>query len=143
MKKLLFLLLVVSLTLTSCEYKCDDLPGKFGFKSSSGSDSFYAEKLLGTWQSSELEVGVYDIKQMKFISGNKVDVIISRKYDTDRFTYTYSYTYYGDYIKFYSEYAGEDINSFQFKIVNYLYPELTLQDSFGMYVMRKVKANGC
>lgn len=140
MKKILLLLLIGAI-LISCECPYEEYKKK-GFYN--GQDVFYAEKLLGTWQCYyPMSVANYEIKSMKFVTSNKVDIVVAKFNSVDWYQYTYNYTYYGDYIKFSSQYADYNIRNFTFRIVGYLYPELILQDSFGKYKMAKRKSNGC
>lgn len=142
MKKFICLI-TLSIFLVSCDcpyWYFDDEPNCDEYTSSSihySSDVFYADILLGTWQCEYgFIVGEYEFKQIKFLDGNIADITIAKQYDTDWFTYTYSYSYYGNQIRF-----TRNGRTIQFNMKDYIFPQLFLQDSFGVYTIKKVKSS--
>lgn len=149
---LLFITLVVSLT--SCEYLDEyyycpychryyhtDYCGYCGSYLSYGykNDFFCADKLLGTWQADYgCIVNGYEIKEIKFFDNNTCDMVLAEVNSVDWYSYTFTYSYYGNNIKFTRK--GSTII---FHIKGYIFPELYLEDSFGRYTWRKVRAYGC
>ena len=102
-------------------------------------DGFSADKLLGTWQCYHpMIIGGVEYKQIKFMSGGKADITMARLGETDWYTETYSYSYYGNTLRF--SRSGSNIS---LTIDGYLFPELYLRDSFGRYTMAKRRAAGC
>ena len=137
MTKLLFALFALILASCECPYQ-DELDCAQYRKSSSG-DVFYAEKLLGTWQCYyPMIIGGVEFKQIKFMDGGKADITMAKQYDTEWYTETYSYAYYGNILRF--SRSGSNIS---LTIEGYLFPELYLRDSFGRYTMAKRRADGC
>jgi hypothetical protein len=104
-------------------------------------DNFYADKLLGTWQCSYNTI-IYstsmNIKEIKFITNRKCDIVYSIGRNVDWYTETYNYSYSSGYIRF-----SREGNTFSFYIAGYIFPELYLEDSMGKYTWHKVRANGC
>ena len=136
MKKL-FLLLISAFILTSCDvYYCDDdFDGPHTTKWQ-GNDYFYADRLIGTWQCCyPMLVGSVEFKQIRFMRDGYADITMAYNRDTDWFTETYRYTYYGKTIRF--EKNGQVVS---FTIYSFLSPELTVYDSLGRYIWRYVRA---
>jgi len=147
MKKIIFLLLAV-ISFASCECPYADWDDN-GFRENGGKqakltyngDYFCADKLLGTWQMDYgCTVGNVELKQIKFFDGWYCDITMAQMRNTDWFTETWTYTYYGNTIKFA---RNDGRTAFSFTLRGYTFPELYLQDSFGRYTWRKVRANGC
>ena len=135
--KLLFALFALILASCECPYQ-DELDRAQNRKSSTG-DVFYAEKLLGTWQCYyPMIIGGVEFKQIKFMDGGKADITMAKQYDTEWFTETYNYAYYGNTLRF--SRSGSNIS---LTIEGYLFPELYLRDSFGRYTIAKRRADGC
>ena len=126
--KLLFSLFALILVSCECPYQ-DELEG----------DVFYADVLLGTWQCYyPMIIGGVEFKQIKFMSGGKADITMAKQHDTEWYTETYNYAYYGNTLRF--SRSGSNIS---LTIDGYLFPELYLRDSFGRYTMAKRRADGC
>ena len=83
-------------------------------------------------------IGGVEFKQIKFMSGGKADITMAKQHDTEWFTETYSYAYYGNTLRF--SRSGSNIS---LTIEGYLFPELYLRDSFGRYTIAKRRAEGC
>ena len=134
----LFIALVV-LICASCECPYQDELDRAHQRKSSTGDVFYADVLLGTWQCYyPMIIGGIEFKQIKFMSGGKADITMAKQRDTDWYTETYSYAYYGNTLRFSK--SGSNIS---LTIEGYLFPELYLRDSFGRYTMAKRRADGC
>jgi len=146
MKKFIFILFAIVIASCECPYaEWDD----DGYHESGGKqakvtyngDYFCADKLLGTWQMDYgCIVGNIELKEIKFLDGWYCDITMARMRTTDWFTETWAYTYYGNAIKFA---RNDGRTAFSFTIKNYIWPELYLEDSFGRYTWRKVRAYGC
>ncbi len=137
MKKLLFTFFTLILASCECPYQ-DELDGAQYRKAVTG-DVFYADKLLGTWQCYyPMIIGGVEFKQIKFMSGGKADITMAKQYDTEWYTETYDYAYYGNTLRF--SRSGSNIS---LTIEGYLFPELYLRDSFGRYTIAKRRAEGC
>ncbi len=83
--------------------------------------------------------GVYTYKkekdgiiEVKFMSGGKADITMAKQHDTEWFTETYNYAYYGNTLRF-----SRSGSNFSLTIEGYLFPELYLRDSFGCYTIAK------
>ncbi len=136
MKNLLFVLFAIISVSCECPYQ-DDLERAHQRKITG--DALYADVLLGTWQCYyPMIIGGVEFKQIKFMSGGKADITMARQYDTDWYTETYSYAYYGNTLRF--SRSGTNIS---LTIEGYLFPELYLRDSFGRYTMAKRRAADC
>ena len=145
-KIILLLLAVITLTSCDCPYcEYDD----YGYRENGGQtakltyngDYFCADKLLGTWQMDYgCTVGNIELKEIKFLDGWYCDITMAQVRNTDWYTETWTYTYYGNTIKFA---RNDGRTAFSFKINGYTFPELYLQDSFGRYTWRKVRSYGC
>ena len=134
------LLFLVATLLLSCEcpYLEEDRIDSRSYISSNG-DVFYAEKLLGIWQCYyPMIIGGMEFKQIKFMSNGKADITMAKQRDTEWYTETYDYAYYGNTLRF-----SRKGNNISLHIDGYLFPELYLIDSFGCYTMAKRKADGC
>jgi hypothetical protein len=89
--------------------------------------------LLGTWQCNyPMIVGGVELKQITFMPDGLADITMAQPQNTDWYTETYSYAYYGNTLRF-----AKGRSNLSFHIVNFLYPELTLRDSFGKYIITK------
>jgi hypothetical protein len=142
-----FIIILIShLLLISCDCPYCDEYDIYGFKENKygihySNDSFCYEKLLGTWQMDYgCIVGNIELKEIKFIDGIRCDITMAQVRNIDWFTETWTYTYYGNTIKF-ARNDGRTVISFAIK--GYIWPELYLQDSFGNYTWRKVRSYGC
>ena len=134
----LFISLVV-LICVSCECPYQDELDRAQQRNSSTGDVFYADMLLGTWQCYyPMIIGGMEFKQIKFMSGGKADITMAKQHDTEWYTETYCYAYYGNTLRF--SRSGSNIS---LTIEGYLFPELYLRDSFGRYTMAKRRADGC
>jgi len=132
------LVVLFALIWTSCECPYQDELSRAHQRKATG-DVFHADILLGTWQCYyPMIIGGIEFKQIKFMSGGKADITMSRQYDTEWYTETYNYAYYGNTLRF--SRSGSNIS---LTIEGYLYPELYLRDSFGRYTMAKRRAAGC
>jgi len=142
MKKILFLLLAIFFVSCECPY-CGQTKCRCGYDDYGiiyEYDQFYANKLLGEWQICYgCKVGGIELKDIKFFSSKRCDIVMLKSRSIDLYTETWSYSYTGSYIRFYNN-SG---NSFSFKVKGYIYPELYLQDSFGEYTWRKIKPYDC
>ena len=128
-----WLCILASLLLLSCECPFQEERERI----SSKNNGFYAELLIGTWQCYyPMIIGGLEFKQIKFMSGGKADIIMAQQRDTEWFTETYDYAYYGNTLRF-----TKGRTSFSLNVEGYLFPELYLQDSFGHYTMAKRRVN--
>jgi hypothetical protein len=138
MKKLKLLLLLFVLIWASCECPYQDELER-AHQQKATVDEFRADVLLGTWQCYyPMIIGGMEFKQIKFMSGGKADITMAKQYDTEWYTETYNYAYYGNTLRF--SRSGSNIS---LTIEGYLFPELYLRDSFGRYTMAKRRAEGC
>ena len=123
------LCIVASLLLLSCECPFKEEREKF----TTQSDGFYADVLIGTWQCYyPMIIGGVEYKQIVFMSNGKADITMAKQRDTDWYTETYSYAYYGSTLRF-----SKGRNNISLHIDSFLFPELYLSDSFGCYTMAK------
>ena len=123
----------------SCECPFQDELDRAQYRKSSTGDVFHADVLLGTWQCYyPMIIGGMEFKQIKFMSGGKADITMAKQRDTEWFTETYNYAYYGNTLRFSK--SGSNIS---LTIEGYLFPELYLRDSFGRYTIAKRKAADC
>lgn len=132
--------LVTALLMASCEcpYLDDNRIESRSYANSKG-DVFYAEKLLGTWQCYyPMIIGGVEFKEIKFLSNGKADITMAKQRDTDWYTETYDYSYYGSTLR-----LSRNGSNISLHIDDYLFPELYLSDSFGRYTMAKRKSDGC
>ena len=132
------LLLAFAAMVASCE--CPYLEKKeHTYQQNTYYDQFYADMLLGTWQCYyPMIIGGMEFKQIKFMSGGRADITMAKQHDTEWYTETYNYAYYGNTLRF--SRSGSNIS---LTIDGYLFPELYLRDSFGRYTMAKRRADGC
>jgi len=142
--KLLFPLFALILVSCECPFH-DELDRAQQRKSSTTTsngntgDVFYADKLLGTWQCYyPMIIGGVEYKQIKFMSGGKADITMAKQHDTEWYTETYNYAYYGNTLRF-----SRSGTSISLTIEGYLYPELYLRDSYGRYTIAKRRAADC
>ena len=139
MKLTRLLIALVALICVSCECPYQDELDRAHQRKSSTGDVFYADVLLGTWQCYyPMIISGVEFKQIKFMSGGKADITMAQQHDTEWYTETYSYAYYGNTLRF--SRSGSNIS---LTIEGYLFPELYLRDSFGHYTMAKRRADGC
>lgn len=139
MKLTRLLIALVALICASCECPYQDELDRAQQRKSSTGDVFYADVLLGTWQCYyPMIIGGMEFKQIKFMSGGKADITMAQQHDTEWYTETYNYSYYGNTLRF--SRSGSNIS---LTIEGYLFPELYLRDSFGHYTMAKRRADGC
>lgn len=139
MKLTKLLIAIAALICVSCECPYQDELDRAHQRKSSTGDAFYADVLLGTWQCYyPMIIGGMEFKQIKFMSGGKADITMAKQYDTEWYTETYNYAYYGNTLRF--SRSGSNIS---LTIEGYLFPELYLRDSFGRYTMAKRRADGC
>lgn len=104
-------------------------------QSVSQSDAFYADVLVGTWQCDyQMIIAGYEFKQIVFMANGKADITMAKEHDTDWFTETYSYAYYGNTLRF-----SRGRNNISLNIEGFLFPELYVRDSFGRYTLTKRK----
>ena len=136
MTKLFFALLALIMVSCECPYQ-DEFQRTRQHKTTG--DMFHADILPGTWQCYyPMIIGGVEFKQIKFLSGGKADITMSRQYDSEWYTETYNYAYSGNTLRF--SRSGSNIS---LTIEGYLFPELYLRDSFGRYTMAKRRAAGC
>ena len=139
MKLTRLLFVLVALVYVSCECPYQDELDRAHQRKSSTGDVFYADVLLGTWQCYyPMIIGGMEFKQIKFMSGGKADITMAKEYDTEWYTETYNYAYYGSTLRF--SRSGSNIS---LTIEGYLFPELYLRDSLGHYTLAKRRADGC
>lgn len=139
MKLTRLLIALVALICVSCECPYQDELDRAPQRKSSTGDVFYADVLLGTWQCYyPMIISGVEFKQIKFMSGGKADITMAQQHDTEWYTETYNYSYYGNTLRF--SRSGSNIS---LTIEGYLFPELYLRDSFGHYTMAKRRADGC
>ena len=130
MKTTRLLIALFAFICASCNCPLDDLDRAQLRKKNTGNE-FCAEDLIGIWQCSyNMSVGGVDFKEIKFMSNGKADIIMAQPYDTEWYTETFNYAYYGNTLRF-----SKGRTNFQFTIKDWLFPELTLCDSFGTYVI--------
>ena len=141
MFKRLILIFLAGLLLSSCDcpYYWDEYDRRHDYGVHYKNDIFYAEKLIGTWQCCyPTIIGSVEFKQITFMPGGKADVTMCQVRGVEWYTETYSYTYYGKTLR-----LSKDGSVIMFTIVGYIFPELTLSDSFGNHIWRYVRAYGC
>ena len=132
--KLIICLLTMMLMSCDCPYQDEDR-----IYSSTKGDAFYADKLLGTWQCYyPMIIGGVEFKEIKFMSNGKADITMAKQRDTEWYTETYDYTYFGSTLRF-----SRNGSNISLHIDGYLFPELYLSDSFGRYTMAKRRVDGC
>ena len=118
--------------MSSCECPLSD-EAKRGRNTASQGDQFYADMLIGTWQCDyQMVIAGYEFKQIVFLSNGKADITMAKEHDTDWFTETYSYAYYGNTLRF-----SRGRNNISLHIEGFLFPELYVRDSFGRYTLTK------
>lgn len=134
MTKLLFTLFALILVSCECPYQ-DELNRAQQRKTNINGDVFYADVLLGTWQCYyPMVIGGVEFKQILFMSDGRADITMDKPNDTEWYTETYNYAYYGNTLRF--SRSGSNIS---LTIEGYLFPELYLRDSFGHYTLAKRK----
>ena len=133
--------LMAAMMLLSCECPYLDKE-EYEYRQSNRSingDVFYAEKQLGTWQCYyPMVIGGVEFKEIKFLSNGKADITMAKQRDTEWYTETYDYAYYGSTLR-----LSRNSSNISLHIDGYLFPELYLSDSFGRYTMAKRKSDGC
>ena len=135
MKLTRLLIALVALICASCECPYQDELDRAQQRKSSTGDVFYADVLLGTWQCYyPMIIGGMEFKQIKFMSGGKADITMAKQRDTEWYTETYNYAYYGNTLRF-----SRNESNISLTIEGYLFPELYLRDSFGHYTLAKRK----
>ena len=145
MKKFIFIIFTLATLFVSCEKYCPYCDG-YGCDYCGvtrtltyTNDYFCAEKLLGTWQCDyDNYVGNMLLKEIKFLSSKKCDIIYSIGRNTEWYTDTFNYSYSGSYIKF-----SNNGTAFSYRIDGFIFPELYVRDSFGKYTWKKVRSYGC
>ena len=139
-KRILGLMVAVMLISCECPYLDEEEHAyQQNTHRSANGDVFYADKLLGTWQCYyPMIIGGVEFKEIKFLSNGKADITMARQRDTEWYTETYDYAYYGSTLRF-----SRNGSNISLHIDGYLFPELYLRDSFGRYTMAKRKADGC
>ena len=136
LNRLLFVLVALVCVSCECPYQ-DELERAHQHKTTG--DVFYADVLLGTWQCYyPMIICGIEFKQIKFMSGGKADITMAKQYDTEWYTETYNYAYYGNTLRF-----SRNGSNISLTIEGYLFPELYLRDSFGRYTLAKRRADGC
>lgn len=134
MTKLLFTLFVLILVSCECPY-LDELNRAQQRKTNIAGDVFYADVLLGTWQCYyPMVIGGVEFKQIMFMSDGRADITMAKPNDTEWYTDTYKYAYYGNTLRF-----SRNESNISLTIEGYLFPELYLRDSFGHYTLAKRK----
>ncbi len=134
MNSRLWLWLISAMLLMSCECPLPD-EEKRGRNAASKGDQFYADMLIGSWQCDyQMVIAGYEFKQIVFLSNGKADITMAKEHDTDWFTETYSYAYYGNTLRF-----SRGRNNISLHIEGFLFPELYVRDSFGCYTLTKRK----
>ena len=141
MKYKRILSLMAAVMLLSCECPYLD-KGEYVYQQNNSSvngDVFYAEKLQGTWQCYyPMIIGGVEFKEIKFLSNGKADITKAKQRDTEWYTETYDYAYYGSTLRF-----SRNGSNLSFHIDGFLFPELYLSDSFSRYTIAKRKTAGC
>ena len=134
MTKLLFTLFALILVSCECPYQ-DELNRAQQRKTYINGDVFYADVLLGTWQCYyPMVIGGVEFKQIMFMSNGRADITMAKPNDTEWYTETYNYAYYGNTLRF-----SRNESNISLTIEAYLFPELYLRDSFGHYTLAKRK----
>ena len=134
MTKLLFTLFALILVSCECPYQ-DELNRAQQHKTNINGDVFYADVLLGTWQCYyPMVIGGVEFKQIMFMSDGRADITMAKQNDTEWYTETYNYAYYGNTLRF-----SRNESNISLTIEGYLFPELYLRDSFGHYTLAKRK----
>ena len=134
MTKLLFTLFALILVSCECPYQ-DELNRAQQRKTNIAGDVFYADVLLGTWQCYyPMVIGGVEFKQIMFMSDGRADITMAKQNDTEWYTETYNYAYYGNTLRF-----SRNESNISLTIEGYLFPELYLRDSFGHYTLAKRK----
>ena len=134
MTRLLFTLFALILVSCECPYQ-DELDRAQQRKTNIAGDVFYADVLLGTWQCYyPMVIGGVEFKQIMFMSNGRADITMAKPNDTEWYTETYNYAYYGNTLRF-----SRNESNISLTIEAYLFPELYLRDSFGHYTLAKRK----
>ena len=134
MTKLLFTLFALILVSCECPYQ-DELNRAQQRITNINGDVFYADVLLGTWQCYyPMVIGGVEFKQIMFMSDGRADITMAKQNDTEWYTETYNYAYYGNTLRF-----SRNESNISLTIEGYLFPELYLRDSFGHYTLAKRK----
>lgn len=127
------LLLGISLLMLSCDCPYLDEAESRGNRPNSQGDAFYADMLIGTWQCYyPMVIGGVEYKEIVFMKNGKADITMAKQRDTDWYTETYDYAYYGKTLRF-----SKERNNISLNIDGFLFPELYLSDSFGHYTIAK------
>ena len=77
-------------------------------------------------------IGGVEYKEIVFMKNGKADITMAKQRDTDWYTETYDYAYYGKTLRF-----SKERNNISLNIDGFLFPELYLSDSFGHYTIAK------
>ena len=154
-KVILFLFVFIGFLSCDCPYN-EYGEDKFerGYYNSSKNvkyDKLYADMLIGKWTCyyPMIITGIgemigsngsisYEMKEMRFINQTKCDITIQAAGSIERRTYTFSYLYDGNTLRF-----SRNNRTIILSINGFLYPELYLRDSFGRYTLKKDLAAGC
>ena len=133
MKLVRLFIALVTLIYVSCECPYQDELDRAQQRKTSTGDVFYADMLLGTWQCSyNMTIAGMEFKQIKFMTNGKADITMAEEHQTDWYTITYDYAYYGNTLRF-----SKDRSNISLTIKGFLFPELYLYDSFGSYTITK------
>ena len=123
-KLLLFVVSIVTLVSCECPYAWkSDYPNP--------GDTFLAEYLYGTWQSSDLMFGTYEVKEfvMSRSTPGLANVHLGKRYSTERWNATYCYKLDGKFLYF--KPYGEELWEHKFKILEFDPRDIILQNCFG------------
>ena len=147
MKKILLLALCALMLSCDCYFYEEDCGRchKQYYSKRDGNDAFYADMLIGGWQCDypmiingmgEL-LGTqpnirYEMKWMSFVNYSKCDITLQAVGDIDRQVYTFSYLYDGNTIR-----LSRNNRTIILTITGFLYPTLSLRDSYGAYKINK------
>lgn len=103
------------------------------------SDEFHASTLIGVWQFSyNASVGSYELKEVEFFSDGLCDIVVEDMGIPNRHTMTFKYFLNNCFLNFDTGSIYEERTTFSYKIKYFLYPTLTMEDSFGTYELKKV-----
>lgn len=84
-------------------------------------------------------MGSYELKEVEFFSDGYCDIVMEEKGVPNRDTRTFHWFINNGYLNFDSGSIYDERTTFSYKIKYFLYPTLTMEDSFGVYEMRKLR----
>lgn len=132
-KSLLIALSASSLLLASCELNCRDVRRMSYRKAYTQHDVLTSDVLIGTWDCANTDVGIYIFKQVTFYDDCQAAVVVEYSnggWNTLSFTYGLS----NGCIR-----MARNRENFSFKIVDFVWPCLTFQQTYSTISWTKVR----